>query len=400
MPPTSQLEVARDVGVTALWEKGIHGEGITVAVLDSGVNEEVLGDRLAWKMDLTSDNNPKDFLGHGTEMSKFILGYAGRSQIGSIKVIDKCGLVTREVLIRALECCVERYPEIRVINLSVGIRRRFWRWCWCTHDKPCDLCAMVNEVADLGLIVVAAAGNLGPGIDTLTCPGMAVGACSVGASAKRPANKWGRLLEKTIPWLYYRLPGEGHTGTSVSAACTSGGMALLLSALPNLKSREIEEATRITATQLQDGALETHYYRAYKLLQHKRSGKPFDPDRATQHAERGLYLRAQEEHKESVGEFEKAVELAPTSSDFYGELGIAYLQINDLENALAALQESVRLHWKSAISHNNLGAVLERMGQLNEAFRQYNLAVQMDPECEEAATNIGRLTQMIFTGVS
>ncbi|MEW6659564.1 MAG: S8 family serine peptidase [Thermodesulfobacteriota bacterium] len=324
-PAKSQLELAREVGISALWEKGIHGEGITVAVLDSGVNEEVLGVRLAWKIDLTSDNNPRDLLGHGTEMSKFILGYADRAQIGSIKVIDKCGLVTREVLIRALECCVERYPEIRVINISAGIRRRFWRWCWCTHDKPCNLCAMVNEVADLGLIVVAAAGNLGPGIDTLTCPGNAAGAYTIGASGKFPTSNWGRILEKYFPWLYYRL-GEGSTGTSVSAALVSGALAILLSGLPDLKFNEIKEAIGITATLLQDGVREGHYYRAYKLLQHKRLGKPFDPDRAKKHYETGLQRRSNGEDKESIEEFEKAVELAPTSFIFYNELGLAYLR--------------------------------------------------------------------------
>lgn len=400
-PPISQLELAKDEGVYALWEKGIHGEGITVAVLDSGAKEEILGDRLAWEADLTTDNDPRDLLGHGTEMCKFILGYADRSRITSIKVIDKASLVMRDVLIRALELCAERYPEIRVVNISLGIRRRFWRWCWCTFDKPCNLCSKINEVVDLGLIVVAAAGNLGPGLDTITCPGMAVGAYTIGALEHFPKNKWLRLLRKTIPSLYYRL-GRGHSGTSVSAAMVSGGIALLLSALPGLTLKEIREAIRVTSTRLsasphEVGAGYGHYYRAYKLLLHNRTDKLFDPERAIQHFEAGQVHCKKGNIKESLREFENAVELAPTSFAFYNDLGLAYLQENDLEKALSSLLESVRLHWRSAISHNNLGAVLERMGRKDEAVEHYRIAIQIDPGLEQAAYNVGRLMRIIHT---
>ncbi len=403
-PPTNQLEVARDEGVDALWEKGIHGDGITVALLDSGVRKEILGDRLAWEVNLTTDKNESDLLGHGTTMCTFILGYADRAQIGSIKVVDKDGLVTRDVLISALELCADRYPKIRVVNISLGIRRRLWRWCSCTFDKPCKLCLKVNQVVDLGLIVVAAAGNLGPGLDTITCPGMAVGAYTIGALEYIPKPKWWKLLRQTIPSLYYRL-GSGHSGTSVSAAMTSGGIALLLSAIPDLKINEIRKAFRITATQLnapshEVGAGQGHYYRTYKLLLHKRSNKPFDPERATQYFERGQVLRDKGNNKESLREFEKAVELAPTSFVFYNDLGLAYLQENAPEKALVALQESIKLHWQAAISHNNLGVVLEKLNRKDEALAHYRIAMQLDSGLEQAAYNIGRLTRIIHTGVS
>jgi len=58
-PPTNIIASARDEGAFSLWEKGIYGEGITVAVLDSGVNEEgVVGKQLAWRVDLESLSKP------------------------------------------------------------------------------------------------------------------------------------------------------------------------------------------------------------------------------------------------------------------------------------------------------------------------------------------------------
>lgn len=400
-PPVQQTDLAYSTGVQALWEEGITGEGVTVALLDTGVKQEVLGERFAWEVDLTSDHDPRDSLGHGSVMSTFILGYAPKARIASIKVVDKDGLVTRDILCRALDLCARKYPEIRLVNISLGVRRRFWRWCWCTFEKPCSLCSKTNQVSALGLIVVVAAGNLGPGLDTITCPGMAKESYCVGAVEEIPKGHWERFLASTLHSVYYRL-GEGHTGTSVSTATATGGIALLLSGLRYLKLSEARDALKLAATSLdaapnEAGAGMAHYYRAYKFLCHKRAAKTFDPDGAIVHYENGQALREQEKHAECLLEFQKATELAPTSYLFYHDLGLAYLETNDLPQALTSLQESVRLYWNAAISHNNIGAVLEKLDRNDEALKHYRIALKLDPQLKEAAYNIGRLTRIAYS---
>jgi len=392
---TAQEDLIQPAGVAGVWERKIHGEGVTVAVLDSGVREDRLGDRLVWSENLTDDPGPNDTLGHGTEMAAFIVGFAPKAKVASIKVIDEDG-VTRDRVIRALELCAKRSAEIGVVNVSLGIRRRFWRWTSCKADRLCTLCTKTNELARAGLMIVVAAGNLGPGPDTLTCPAMAADALSVGASAVTAPGLVGGFLARHFTSFYYGL-GEGSTGTSVSAALTSGGVALLVSAFPDVTLAEIKDATQTTATRQEgeDGPREVHWYRTYKLIDHRRRGQTFDPRLGYTHYQAGLELRKGGNDARSIAEFEAAVSLAPTSAYFYNELGRAYLAGNAIERSFAAFQEAVRLHWKLAAAHNNLALVFERLHRWKEAQAHYETALSFDPDSAQVQSNLERVRRVL-----
>ncbi|MFQ6071665.1 MAG: S8 family serine peptidase, partial [Methanosarcinales archaeon] len=62
-----------------------------------------------------------------------------------------------------------------VINLSLGISR--------ICDGSCPLCETVDAASEFAM-VVAAAGNEGPALDTINCPGNASMAITVGACEK------------------------------------------------------------------------------------------------------------------------------------------------------------------------------------------------------------------------
>ena len=378
-----QSEIALSSGVNALWDIGVEGEGVTVAVLDSGVRREDLGNRLVWAVDLTNDANPWNVTGdgasasHGTEMSKFILGFAPKAQIASIKVIDKDTprMPERQVIIRGLEDCQQNHPEIKVANISLSVSPKLSTSTWCTPERLCSLCLKTNEVVSLGLVAVAAVGNWGSGLHKITCPGNATEALTVGALESRS-------------WLNPTLAGKGHSGTSVSAALVSGGVALLCSALPDLEMSDIKEALAITVTRLDAptnavGHGKPHYYRAYKLLQHKRAGLAFDPIRALEHFEAGKSLEASGNIEESLQELEKAVALAPTSSTFHDTLGFAYLNQGHSERALELLREAVRLWFESVSAQFNLGTALQQVGYPEEAARHYWYARKLDPELDK-----------------
>ena len=66
----------------------------------------------------------------------------------------------------------EQY-HIRVINISVGTTQREG------HE---DLIEAVEEAWDKGLVVVAAAGNMGPGKGSITAPGSSRKIITVGSS--------------------------------------------------------------------------------------------------------------------------------------------------------------------------------------------------------------------------
>lgn len=71
----------------------------------------------------------------------------------------------------------EKY-HIRIVNISVGTTRREG------HEQ---LIEAVEEAWDAGLIVVAAAGNQGPGQGSVTAPGL------------QPEDYYGRLLGYDSP---------------------------------------------------------------------------------------------------------------------------------------------------------------------------------------------------------
>jgi len=358
-------------GAIPLWDIGVRGAGIVIAVLDSGVNREFLAETLISEIDFTTDHDPTDFTGHGTDMSRTITKIAPGSRIANVKVADKWNRAERDSVIRGLEYCRRNSPPIRVVNMSLEFSPRiFWFWR-CTPEKPCNVCLKVNELASLGLIVVAAAGNTG--LPYLSCPARAVGAYPIPA-----------IEGKRNPFLDGAI--EDHSsiravsGTSVSAAVTSGGIALLLSALPDLTLAEIREATFGAGRTVKhhNNMRIAHFYRTYRLLNHKRSGKHVSEKIATTHFELGRSLREAGDNAGAISELRKAIELAPYSNNFHNELGGAYGQAGQLEEARLAFQEALRLEWFLAESHFNLGMVLEKLGLWGKAIDHWLVGSAID----------------------
>jgi tetratricopeptide (TPR) repeat protein len=85
-------------------------------------------------------------------------------------------------------------------------------------------------------------------------------------------------------------------------------------------------------------------------------------------------LRNANRISECLVELEQAVKLGPTSHTFYGDLGAVYLESGHAADAFEALRESMRLHWKSGPNHYNLGFVLERRGDHEQAEAEYAIA--------------------------
>src|SRR5256886_4498327 len=118
-----------------------------------------------WSSDVCSSD--LDDNGHGTHVGGIIMGNGYDSQgsksgiapgasLVSLKVLDANGQGAISNIIAALNWIIANRTtyNIRVVNLSVGapIRESYW-------TDPLTLA--VKQVTDLGITVVAAAGNLG-----------------------------------------------------------------------------------------------------------------------------------------------------------------------------------------------------------------------------------------------
>jgi serine protease AprX len=183
---------------------GYSGAGIGVAVIDSGItpwhddltvaNRE--GQRVSAFVDFVNHRAQKyDDWGHGTHVAGIIAGngydssgarlaIAPGAHIVALKALDAEGKGRISDIISALEWAIANKDahNIRVINMSLG--------AGVFESYNTDLLTLAAKRAvDAGIVVVAAAGNMGKAADgtpqygAITAPGNAPWVLTVGASS-------------------------------------------------------------------------------------------------------------------------------------------------------------------------------------------------------------------------
>lgn len=166
-----------------------RGEGVTIAVLDSGVSMHTdLKDRVIGQIDFVQGwAMPYDDNGHGTHVAgdaagagiinPAFAGPASKANILSMKVLSGQGSGATSGIVRAIQTAVELKEDlnIRVINMSLGGP--------ASKNGESDPINMAIKAAkEAGITVVVAAGNEGPGRSTVGSPGNSLHAITVGAT--------------------------------------------------------------------------------------------------------------------------------------------------------------------------------------------------------------------------
>ena len=122
----SSRSVASLVHAPALWRRGYRGSGVSVAVLDTGLNKlhphfSSIGDTV----DFTDESEPNDkVIGHGTFVAGVIassrdcLGVAPDTEIFSLKVFNSHQISHTSWFLDAFNYVIN--SKIDIINLSIG----------------------------------------------------------------------------------------------------------------------------------------------------------------------------------------------------------------------------------------------------------------------------------------
>lgn len=118
------------VGAPQAWEAGWTGEGVTVAVLDTGVDAEHpdLADAVVAAEDFSGSGSPDDVFGHGTHVAGIITGNGAASggeivgvapdvQIMNGKVLDDSGFGPDSAIIAGMEWAAAGGAD--VVNMSL-----------------------------------------------------------------------------------------------------------------------------------------------------------------------------------------------------------------------------------------------------------------------------------------
>jgi serine protease AprX len=284
-PHTPSDAFLQETGSTGLASAGDTGQGVTVAVLDTGIdNLPDFSGRLVGGVDLTNGNNPyQDSYGHGTFVAGLIAGngassngqYAGEAPgagLVSVKVAGADGTTHLGTLISGLQWAVDHQSlyGIKVLNISLGFQPS-----QSTVNNPLD--QAVEAVWNSGIAVVASTGNAGPFNGTVLSPGddplvITAGALDDMATASIDDDEMNDFSSAgpTSPdgWVKPDLVTSGRSvvslaapgstiynnypsarvgsanfvgsGTSFSAAITSGAAALVLAGNPGLSPNQIK----------------------------------------------------------------------------------------------------------------------------------------------------------------
>jgi serine protease AprX len=284
-PHTPSDAFLQQTGAGRLADAGDTGQGTTVAVMDTGIdNLPDFAGRLIGGVDLTGEGNPyQDSFGHGTFVAGLIAGngassngqYSGEApgaNLVSIKVAGANGTTTLSTLILGLQWAADHQSRysIDVLNLSLGFRPS-----QSTVINPLD--QAVEAVWNSGIAVVVSAGNTGPFNGTILSPGddplvitvgslddMAAGSVSddemndFSAVGPTAPDGWAKpdlvtsgrsVVSLAAPGstIYKANPGsvvgQGNfvgSGTSFSSAITSGAAALVMTANPGLSPNQLK----------------------------------------------------------------------------------------------------------------------------------------------------------------
>ena len=183
--PTLDRSTAQ-INAPAAWDAGYQGQGVKVAVLDTGadLSHPDLAGRAAATKDFSGSAGTNDVFGHGTHVASTVggtgaasggkrKGVAPQSELLIGKVLGDDGYGSESAVIDGMEWAADQ--GARVVNMSLG------------SDAPSDgtdpMSLAVNGLTkSSGALFVVAAGNNGElGSQTVGSPGAADAALTVGA---------------------------------------------------------------------------------------------------------------------------------------------------------------------------------------------------------------------------
>lgn len=238
------------INAPLMWNKGYKGNGVTIAVVDSGcILHDDLKNNIIGGKNFTSEGSETDYTdynGHGTHCSGIIcgngkiLGVAPNAKLLILKVLEKNGNGNLQSLYDAINYAISQ--KVDIISMSLG----------CTLNIT-EIHTIIKKAVDNNIMVVCASGNSGDNNSTtneIDYPAGYNEVISVGAidslrmNAKfTNSNKEVDIVAQGVDVISTHL-NNGYcsmSGTSQATPHVSGALALLIERANTEWGRKLSE---------------------------------------------------------------------------------------------------------------------------------------------------------------
>jgi serine protease AprX len=270
MPPWNVTAVR----APSVWALGYTGEGIVVAIMDTGVDLAHPDLRRQWRAGANSwldvhgeEALPYDALGHGTQAMGVMVGARGigiapAARWIAVRLYDSAGRASMSDIHLAFQWLLDPDGDSAtidapdVVNASWTLGGRVAGSCTLEFDDD------IRALRSAGIVVTFAAGNDGPAPASSSSPGNNPGVLSVGAvdqdlvvarqSGRGPSSCDGSVFPRVVaPGVGVRTTDLSHggqptytlaSGTSLAAPHAAGVLALLAGAFPHASVADLEQS--------------------------------------------------------------------------------------------------------------------------------------------------------------
>jgi hypothetical protein len=269
-------DVATCIGAKQLWQKGFDGDGVTIGIVDGGIDKTVVphvvnGSSPGW------GTIPAGGDTHGNMTATDALGIAPSASLYDLNYSINLGGTISGVLSQALQAfdwaiqqhAIDGTPHI--LSNSWGIYQENWDYGYATNpNHPFTL--KVEEALDKGIRILFAAGNCGRPCKLCKCGAdtggskdiwgaqgheevMTVGAVKLNNKRLRYSSQGPAALSDKKPNFcgYSSFKGYYAKDSGTSAACpvVAGAIALLLNYNNSLTQSQIKDLLERTAKDIE-----------------------------------------------------------------------------------------------------------------------------------------------------
>ncbi len=253
------------ISAPAAWSTAT-GEGITIAILDSGVDgnhPDLVAHMVPGYNFYDNNTNTDDVFGHGTLVagsaagvgnnSLGVAGVAWNAKIMPIRVSDTAGYAYWSTLSSGLTYAVDHGAKVANMSFQAHL--------------GASVISAAQYMMSKGGVAVNSAGNTGA-IDTTPASDYLVSVSATDSNDARTGwSSFGPYVDVSAPGagIYTTqgaVRGGGYAycnGTSFSAPITAGVVALMMQANPKLPPQQIVQLLKSTATDLGDAGWDQYY---------------------------------------------------------------------------------------------------------------------------------------------